>query len=57
MEEYKQKIELPKIEPHICQSDGAVYTSYPPQWRCKICGKFEYAHKATMQPFIPDYLK
>ncbi len=50
-------IKLPKIKSHICESDGLVYTSYPPQWRCKTCGKFEYAHEATMQPFIPDYLR
>jgi hypothetical protein len=25
---------------HVCESDGLEYLSYPPQWRCKICGKF-----------------
>jgi hypothetical protein len=29
-------------EPHECVSDGMIYTSYPPQYRCKICGKFWY---------------
>lgn len=28
--------------PHACVSDGMVYTSNPPQHRCKICGKFWY---------------
>ncbi len=45
------------LKPHVCESDGLMYTSNPPQWRCKICGKFEYVHNATMKPFTPDYLK
>ena len=43
------------IEPHVCQSDGMVYTSYPPQLRCKICGKFEFIHKETIQPLKELY--
>lgn len=42
---------------HQCESDGMNYTSYPPQWKCKICGKFEYIHKANMTPYVPDYMK
>lgn len=55
--EFKHKYEELKVTPHSCESDGMVYTSYPPQWRCKICEKFEYIHKATMKPFIPPHLK
>ena len=42
-------------KPHVCESDGIVYTSNPPQWKCKVCGKFEYVHKATMKPL--DYME
>ena len=41
--------------PHICESDGMEYLSYPPQWRCKICGRFEFAHSGKIKPQMPDY--
>lgn len=28
--------------PHVCVSDGAIYTSNPPQHKSKICGKYWY---------------
>ena len=38
----KEQNGFPKLgnDGHTHESDGLVYLSYPPQSRCKICGKF-----------------
>lgn len=45
MKEENSIVNKLNLEPnplHICESDGLQYLSYPPQWKCKICGKFYY---------------
>jgi len=35
---------------HIHEADGLVYTSYPPQWKCKICGEFKKCYELNERP-------
>lgn len=30
-----------QMQAHTCESDGMVYTSNPPQMKCKHCGVFK----------------
>lgn len=40
----KQLESVPKLSfslgQHQCVSDGLQYLSYPPKWKCAVCGKF-----------------
>lgn len=40
---------------HKCVSDGMVYTSYPPQYKCKICGRYAYIHENKIGVEPPDW--
>lgn len=38
---------------HSCESDGLQYLSYPPQWKCKHCGKFYVINTMDNYKFPP----
>lgn len=38
----------PRMMEHVCESDGIMYMSNPPQIKCRICGRFK-----TLQPATP----
>lgn len=44
MNPYNEQVSAPNLaspKEHVCESDGAIYTSNPPQLKCRICGQFK----------------